>query len=102
MTVEDTILAKLTAAFAPESLAVENDSARHAGHASAAHHARGPGVTTGQTHFNVVMVAAAFAGKSRVERSRMVHDALKDELAGSVHALALKLSAPGEGGGRGV
>lgn len=96
MSVENTIREKLEAAFAPVSLHVENDSARHAGHASATHHARGPGVTTGQTHFNVTMVSAAFMGRSRVDRSRMVHAALKDELAGPVHALALKLTVPGE------
>ncbi len=100
MSMEDRIRAKLEAAFAPVALDVENDSARHAGHASLTHHlrsqGRGPEAATGETHFNVAMVSAAFAGKGRVERSRMVHDALKDELAGPVHALALKLKAPGE------
>ncbi len=98
MTIEDTIRAKLIAAFTPDVLVVENDSARHAGHAHLTHHlktqGRGPEEATGQTHFNVSMVSAAFAGLGRVARQRLVYEALKDELAGPVHALALKLNAP--------
>jgi BolA protein len=78
----------LRAAFAPESLEVVDDSARHAGHAGA-----GAG---GETHFNVAMVAAAFAGVSRVERSRLVHQALADEFSGGLHALSLVLRSPSE------
>ncbi|BCW87896.1 DNA-binding transcriptional regulator BolA [Alphaproteobacteria bacterium SO-S41] len=100
MTVEDTIRTKLTAAFAPEALSVENDSARHAGHAHLTHHlktqGRGPADATGQSHFNVTIVADAFKGLGRVARQRLVYDALKDELAGPVHALAVKAKAPGE------
>jgi BolA protein len=44
----------------------------------------------------VRLVSAAFAGKSRVDRQRLVHGVLADELAGPVHALALQLKAPGE------
>jgi len=95
MSVEDTLRVKLTAAFQPVSLIIENDSARHAGHAHLTHHlARGPGAVTGETHFNVTIVAAAFAGQSRVAAQRMVYGALKDELAGPVHALSVKASAP--------
>ncbi|MEQ8817388.1 MAG: BolA family protein [Thalassobaculum sp.] len=86
MSMKDTLAAKLTAAFAPVRLEVVDDSHRHAGHAGAR-----PG---GETHFNVEMVSAAFAGKSRVERHRMVHAVLAEELRDSVHALALKLEAP--------
>ena len=96
MTVEKTIQAKLTAAFSPRELLIENDSGRHAGHAHLAHHLRGPGVVTGETHFNVTIVADAFAGQSRVARQRMVYAALTEELAGPVHALAVKAKAPGE------
>ena len=88
MTVEDQIREKLTRAFAPVSLAVVNDSHRHAGHASS------PG--TGMSHFSIKVVSAAFAGKSRVERHRLVNAALADELAGPVHALAITALAPGE------
>lgn len=105
MTVEDTIRTKLAAALSPERLVVENDSARHAGHAHLTHHlktqGRGPAEATGQSHFNVTIVAAAFAGLNRVARQRLVYDILKDELAGPVHALAVKASAPGEPSARG-
>ena len=88
MSVEDSIRTKLTAAFALVSLEVVNDSHRHAGHASS------PG--TGESHFSVRVVAPAFAGKSRVERHRMVNEALADLLSGKVHALAIQALAPGE------
>jgi BolA protein len=82
------IRAKLTAAFAPAALDVVDESARHAGHAGAR-----PG---GESHFRIRIVSAAFAGVSRVERQRMVYSALRDELAGPVHALALTALAPEE------
>ncbi len=79
---------KLRAAFQPAQLDVIDDSNKHHGH-TGAH-------PSGETHFNVVMEAAAFAGKSRVERQRLVYQALESELQERVHALSLKLSAPGE------
>jgi BolA protein len=75
--------------FQPEALEVKDDSALHAGHAGAA-----PG---GETHFSVRIVAEAFAGLSRVERHRKVNEALADELASGLHALAIVAKAPGEG-----
>jgi len=89
MSVEDRIRQKLTSAFAPLALEVVNDSHRHAGHAGS------PG--TGESHFTVKVVSAAFAGKSRLERHRMVNDALADELAGKIHALAISALTPDEG-----
>lgn len=94
MSIEQRLRAKLEAAFTPTLLAIENDSARHAGHAGAAHHARGPGVVTGETHFNVTIESAAFAGKSRLERQRMVFAVLAEDMAGPVHALSLTTRAP--------
>jgi BolA protein len=82
------IRSTLTAAFAPAVLEIADDSAQHAGHAGAA-----PG---GETHFSVLMVAEAFAGQSRVTRSRAVHAALAGELASGLHALSLRLLAPAE------
>ena len=79
----------LTTAFAPTALAVRDDSHLHAGHA-------GNPDGAGGTHYMVAMTAAAFSGRSRVARSRLVHDALAAEFASGLHALALKLSAPGE------
>jgi BolA family transcriptional regulator, general stress-responsive regulator len=86
--VADTIRDKLTARFAPVRLEVADDSARHAGHAG---HREG-----GESHFNLVIEAEAFAGASKVARQRMVHQVLADELAGPVHALSIKALAPGE------
>lgn len=80
--------AALTAAFAPELLRIEDDSARHAGHAGAQ-----PG---GQSHYSVLLVSAAFRGMSRVARSRAVHAVLAQEFAGGMHALALTLRSPEE------
>jgi BolA family transcriptional regulator, general stress-responsive regulator len=84
----DAIQQKLTSAFQPLRLEIEDDSARHAGHAGAR-----PG---GESHFNVVIESAAFAGAAKVARQRMVYRALADELAGPLHALSLKALAPGE------
>ncbi len=80
--------AVLTQAFSPTLLRVVDDSAHHAGHAGAQ-----PG---GETHFNVLVVSAAFRGMGRVARSRAVHDALAAEFAGGMHALSLVLRAPEE------
>lgn len=80
---------KLNAAFQPTRLEVQDDSARHAGHAGA----RGGG----ESHFNILIEAGAFAGAARVARQRMVHKVLAEELAGPVHALSVKALAPGEG-----
>ncbi len=80
--------AVLRAAFSPQSLSVQDDSFRHAGHAGAQ-----PG---GETHFNVRIVAEAFHGVGRVERSRRVHDVLQRELEEGLHALSLVLRTPEE------
>lgn len=74
--------------FAPVALSVVDDSAKHAGHAGAA--------AGGETHYSALVVAAGFAGQSRVARSRAVHDVLAAEFAGGLHALALTLRTPDE------
>ncbi len=76
----------LTAAFAPSRLQVINDSAQHRGHMG--------DDGSGESHFTVVIESAAFAGKSRVERQRMVNAALGDIPGGRVHALAIRAFAP--------
>ena len=81
---------KLTAAFTPIALQVRDESASHAGHAGAT---RGDG-SQGETHFHVRIVSAAFDGASRVERQRLIYAALKDELAGPVHALSVSALTP--------
>lgn len=84
----DIITEKLRKAFTPDSLRVEDESHRHAGHAG-----HRPG---GETHFRLYIVSAAFGGKSRLERHRMINATLAAELAGGVHALAIHAQAPGE------
>jgi BolA protein len=88
MTMVDTIRAKLTTAFAPDTLDVSDESARHAGHSGAR-----PG---GETHFSVRIVSKAFEGVSRVERQRRVYAALADELKSRIHALSLTTLTPAE------
>ncbi len=84
----ETISQKLSAAFQPSRLEVEDDSARHAGHAGAS--------GGGESHFNVTIEAEQFRGLSKVARQRLIYRALADELAGPVHALSLRALAPGE------
>jgi BolA protein len=88
MQTADLIIEKLTKAFAPASMRVEDESHLHAGHAG-----HRPG---GQTHFRLYIVSESFRGKSRIERHRMVNAALEAELSGGVHALAIHASAPDE------
>ena len=90
MRTADLITKKLTEAFQPQSLTVEDESHRHEGHAG-----HRPG---GQTHFRVYIVSEAFKGKTRLERHRLINGILSGELAGGVHALAIHAAAPGEGG----
>jgi BolA family transcriptional regulator, general stress-responsive regulator len=88
MTMAETIRQKLTTCFTPTELAVEDESAKHAGHSGAR-----PG---GETHFNVRIVADSFAGLSRVERQRRVYAVLAEELRGSLHALSVTTLTPAE------
>jgi BolA protein len=88
MRVADTIRGKLTERFAPIRLEIEDESDRHAGHEGAR--------PEGETHFSVVIVSAAFIGRNRVDRQRLVYQTLADELATRVHALSLTTLAPNE------
>ncbi len=91
MQIEARIKEKLLKAFSPKRLVIENNSAKHAGHAGAEQ-----SLNRGETHFTVTIVADGFAGRSRIDRHRMVHEALAEELAGPVHALVVKAKAPDE------
>lgn len=79
--IADRVRAKLEAAFAPQTLLIEDESAKHAGHVGAH--------PMGESHFAVTIQAAAFDGKSRLERQRLIHAALTDELQDRIHALRL-------------
>jgi len=82
----DVIRDKLTAAFAPSELVIEDDSGRHRGH-------KGSG---GGGHYLVRIVSDRFDGLGLVARHRLVYQALSEEMGGSVHALALTTLTPGE------
>jgi stress-induced morphogen len=79
---------KLRTRFAPQRLSIEDESSRHRGH--------GGYREGGESHFRVEIVSAAFEGKSRVQRQRLVYEALKEELDAGLHALALTTLTPGE------
>ena len=79
---------RLEQALAPTALEVIDDSAQHRGHAG--HDARG------ESHFTVKIESAAFVGKSRVDRQRLINRALAPLLAERVHALSITARAPGE------
>lgn len=86
--VADSIQTKLNAAFAPDSLDIEDQSEQHRGHTGFQE--------GGETHFHVRIVAEKFRAENRVNRQRLIYAALADELSGPVHALSLEVKAPGE------
>jgi BolA family transcriptional regulator, general stress-responsive regulator len=77
---------RLAAALAPESIAVRDDSAQHAGHAGAG----------GGGHYSLQSVGGGFLGKPRVARHRLVYDALADVMQRGIHALAITAYTPEE------
>lgn len=96
MSIKSSIEDKLTQAFAPERLVVVNESHLHAGHhhVESGHHATFDG--SGETHFRIRIVAAAFSGMNRLDRHRAVNELLAPELKAGLHALAIEPAAPGE------
>lgn len=80
--------AKLKQAFHPQSLEIVDESHLHRGHAGSPE--------GGESHFRVKIVSEHFVGQGRVERQRAVNTALREELAGPVHALALQTLTPEE------
>ncbi|MCC3245842.1 BolA family transcriptional regulator [Methylocystis sp. WRRC1] len=89
--VKASITSKLIEALAPVSLNVIDESHHHAGHGHPGDKRHG-----NESHFRVEVVSAAFEGKSRVQRHRMVNELLAQEIAEGVHALAISAKAPGE------
>ena len=95
MLIRQRIERKLTEGLAPQSLRIIDESAHHAGHAGQ-RSGSGHSPLTGETHFRVEIVAAAFAGQSKVARQRTVYALLAEELNESVHALSLSTQTPEE------
>lgn len=79
---------RLRAALAPQHIKVEDESAKHAGHA---------GAREGGGHFDVTIVSAQFAGKSLLQRHRLVYDALGEAMRkDDIHALSIHALTPDE------
>lgn len=83
MTRAEQIRSRLTEAFAPTELVIEDESERHRGHAGFQE--------GGESHFRVRIRAAHFADLSRIARHRAVHQALGKDLTTAIHALALDI-----------
>ena len=83
------MLRRLNSALSPTAIQLIDDSEQHRGH--------GGYNPAGESHFSLRVESAAFAGKSRVERQRMIYAALGDLMRERVHALSIRANAPGEG-----
>ena len=79
---------RLLAVLVPSQVELVDDSEAHRGH--------GGHNPAGESHFSLRIESAAFAGKTRVERQRLVHHALGDLLDERVHAMSIRATAPGE------
>jgi stress-induced morphogen len=79
------ITALLNEAFAPSKLQVKDQSHLHAGHA---------GAQDGRGHYEVTIVAEAFANQRRLAQHRMIYDALGSLMETDIHALRMNASAP--------
>jgi BolA family transcriptional regulator, general stress-responsive regulator len=82
------MLRRLNSALSPTRIELSDDSEQHRGH--------GGYNPAGESHFSLVIESAAFAGKNRVQRQRMVYAALGDLMKARVHALSIRAIAPGE------
>ena len=84
---DEKIRQQLLHAFSPLELSIKDQSQLHIGH---------EGARDGKGHFDVTIVSQAFVGVSRVQRHRMVYDALRDLLESDIHALRINAYAPAE------
>ena len=82
------MLSRLNSALSPTRIELIDDSEQHRGH--------GGYNPAGESHFSLRIESAAFAGKSRVERQRMIYAALGQLMESRVHALSINATAPGE------
>jgi BolA family transcriptional regulator, general stress-responsive regulator len=82
------MLTRLDSALSPTRVELVDESEKHRGH--------GGYNPEGESHFSLEIESEAFAGKSRVERQRMIYKALGDLMRERVHALSIKARAPGE------
>jgi BolA protein len=82
------MLARLNSALDPTNIELIDDSEQHRGH--------GGYNPAGESHFTLRIESPAFAGKSRVERQRMIYAALGELMRERVHALSIRAIAPDE------
>lgn len=73
--------------FQPTELFIKDQSYLHAGH---------EGAKDGKGHFDVLIVSDRFDGKNRIERHRMVYDALGTLVQTEIHALRIRAQTPSE------
>jgi len=78
---------RLSAAFTPETIGVDDESHLHAGH---------EGARDGRGHFRVLIVSVKFIGKRMLQRHRMVYDALGEMMRNDIHALTIDAWTPDE------
>jgi BolA protein len=71
----------------PVRIEIVDESARHAGHA---------GAKSGGGHYLLTIVSSKFAGKSALERHRLVYTALREMMHKNIHALSVKAYTPEE------
>ena len=82
------MLRRLNSALSPSHVELTDDSEQHRGH--------GGYNPAGESHFSLRIESAAFAGKTRLQRQRLVYAALGDLMRERVHALSIRATAPGE------
>ncbi|MCY4006465.1 MAG: BolA family transcriptional regulator [Rhodobacteraceae bacterium] len=84
MTIQQQIEDRLQDAFRPQELKVENESEHHRGHAG--------WDGSGESHFRIVLCSERFNGLTRVQRHRLVYQALSPEPMNHIHALQMELT----------
>lgn len=82
------ILKRLNSALCPTRIELSDESEHHRGH--------GGYNEAGESHFSLAIESAAFSGKNRIERQKLIYAALGELMHSRVHALAIRASAPGE------
>jgi BolA family transcriptional regulator, general stress-responsive regulator len=84
----DIIRKRLETTFAPQHLAIFDDSEKHAGHSGAN--------PKGESHFTIEIISEKFSGLSHVASHRLINETLADLFAQGLHALSIRASAPKE------
>ncbi|MBB5016957.1 BolA protein [Chitinivorax tropicus] len=83
----DLLMRERLQALSPELIDIQDESSQHIGH---------EGAKGGGGHYWMTIVSAAFVGQSRIERHRLIYQALGDLMQTRIHALSIKAYAPEE------